>query len=117
MNDKIDVYAKLKVFVNKFMPVLTGILLDANTTMSIGNTMTSNRAAGFGYEMASSFVSSRFAQQQQGNDASSYPLVFTFPRENPTQLREFIDKHFKMLIAYLGYEIDNKVKFFYEQVI
>lgn len=117
MTNKNQVYAKLKAFASKFSPAFMGILLDSSSISDVSSGGSSSRG-GFGYEMASSLVSTRFAQ---GNDV--YPLVFTWSspvgESSPPTYEPFpasIDSHMKFLVIYLGYDLDQKVKFFYEQV-
>lgn len=101
LNDKIEVYTKLVTFVKKFGPFLTGIIFDANTVPF------SSDNKGFGYEIANSFAGNKFSQ-----GTVLYPLVFTYPRLN----RDSIEKHVKQLIGFLANDLDQKVRYFYEQV-
>lgn len=109
LNVRIEVYAKLIAFFNKFGASMIAILLDSS---SVGaNNWTGSSSRGFGYEMASSFASSRLAQ---GNDV--YPLVFTYTARSSRDAQE-IEKHMKVVVNYLNIEsLDHKAKFFFEQV-
>lgn len=101
LKEKIDVYPKIVAFVNKFSPSLTGILLEA-----LPGGIACSR--GFGYEMASSLIGTRLGQNNDG-----YAIVFTYPRN----AQDKIDKHFNVMPTFLSTDLDQKVKYFSDQVL
>lgn len=110
MADKIEIYIKLMAFAKKFGPAMIGIVLETAASLPSSGGGGGGGRSGFGYELASSFIGG--TQFSQGTDI--YSLVFTYP---PKLDKELIEKHMKHMISFfLGNELDQKVKFFFEQV-
>lgn len=116
LNENIEIYGKLVGFVRKFTPYMTGIMLDSNFSKSGFSTLagdgmttiTTIHARSFGCEMINSLGNDQTSMQEN----EIYPIVFSYPKLN----KEYAEKHMKNLTNYLNTDVDQKVKFFYDQV-
>lgn len=96
MLEKIDLYAKMINYIKKFLPVCTGLLLDAQKVK-----MSNFRGAG--YEMTNS----------DGNppEKDQFHIIFVYPNGNE------IEKHSKNLLMLVTSDFDQRSKYHYDQVI
>lgn len=99
MIEKNDTFNKLFNFHKKVQSTVTGILLDASRLMTIS-------FRGIGYEL---IPSPSALSQLPGTDC--YHFVFLYPKPNNE-----IDKHIKNLSSLINNEIDQKVKYSFDNV-
>ena len=97
MSDKIELYNKLLVFIKKFSPSVTGLILDSNQ-----GPVTNFK--GVGYEML-------FLNENKLSEKNSFHIIFIYPNSNE------IEKHSKNLIMLINSEFDQRFKYHFEAVI
>ena len=97
MSDKIELYNKLLVFIKKFSPSVTGLILDSNQGQV-------TNFKGVGYEML-------FLNENKLPERNSFHIIFIYPNSNE------IEKHSKNLIMLISSEFEQRFKYHFEAVI
>lgn len=100
MNEKNEIYSKLFSYLKKSQSSTAGILLDASKLPNIS-------FRGIGYEL---IPSSSSISALPGTEC--YHFVFLYPK-----LTSSMDKHLKNLSSQLQGDLDQKVKYFFDNIV